>query len=68
MATTKASSVKKGEKQAAQPCEDQIRLHAYFKWESVTGGNPVDDEATRRFWEEAKQELIEGKLELDDIG
>lgn len=67
MATTKAAQLTKTDpaesrkgsdecgKTACEQRDEKVRLLAYLRWEQATGGNPVDDEATRRFWEEAAQ-------------
>jgi hypothetical protein len=36
--------------------EDAIREIAYFRWLTATGGSPVSEEESRRFWIEAEQE------------
>jgi hypothetical protein len=40
--------------------EEQVRLHAYLKWEAA--GKPPGDGAL--FWLEAERELLPSKLEL----
>jgi hypothetical protein len=37
--------------------EDAVRQTAYLLWEQATGGSPVDEEQSRRFWLEAEQQL-----------
>jgi hypothetical protein len=45
---------------AAQVDESEVRHAAYLIWEQQTGGSPVDDEQSRRFWLEAEQKLSNG--------
>jgi hypothetical protein len=37
--------------------DDAIREIAYFRWLTVTGGLPVSEEETQRFWLEAEEEI-----------
>lgn len=45
----------KKEKQV--PSEDTIREIAYFRWLSETGGTPVGEEESQKYWLEAENEL-----------
>ena len=36
--------------------EESIREIEYFRWLTATGGNPVAEDETQRFWFEAQQE------------
>lgn len=38
--------------------ESTIREKAYLNWLAETGGTPVSQEETDRFWVKAEQELI----------
>jgi hypothetical protein len=44
----------------SQADEGKLREAAYLLWEQSTGGSPVDDEQSRRFWLEAEQQLNGG--------
>jgi hypothetical protein len=46
-------------KQDHQMSEDSIREMAYFKWLAATGGNPVSEQETRKFWLEAESTMPE---------
>lgn len=39
--------------------EEQIRIAAYYNWEKSTGGSPVDEDTTRRFWLEAEEQMCQ---------
>ena len=49
-----------------ESAEEQIRIAAYLNWEKTTGGQPVDEEATKRFWIEAEKEVV-GDLDLVEV-
>lgn len=54
MAKTKASAPAEVSEQSLS--EEEIRIAAYLNWEAETGGQPVDDEATRQFWLNAEKQ------------
>jgi hypothetical protein len=39
-----------------QANDEDIREIAYFRWLTATGGNPVSEEESQRFWFEAQTE------------
>lgn len=41
--------------------EDAVREIAYFRWLTSTGGSPVTEEESLRFWLEAEKELSKQK-------
>ena len=45
-------------KECCESAEEQIRIAAYLNWEKTTGGQPVDEEAAKRFWIEAEKEVV----------
>lgn len=42
---------------SCSPSEDAIREIAYFRWLEATGGSPVSEEESQKFWVEAEKEL-----------
>lgn len=52
-----ARSKVKANLEIVAPTEEQIRIAAYLNWEAATGGNPVDEETSRKFWFEAEQKV-----------
>ena len=48
---------KKNVNSETAPKEEQIRIAAYLDWQAATGGNPVDEETSRKFWFEAEQKI-----------
>lgn len=39
--------------------QDEIRELAYFRWLAATGGEPVSEEESRKFWIEAENQLFQ---------
>lgn len=37
--------------------DEHTRTRAYHKWQTATGGRPVSEEESRRFWLEADREV-----------
>jgi hypothetical protein len=70
MAKQKTAEVQQTAAPATEECcpEEQVRIAAYYKWESSTGGNPVDDETTRQFWLEAEQQVAQPQSQTEEDG